>query len=232
MLLAEQVERGRSHVGEDAAVAQGADVCGHDERDGHVVYRHRVSDQEGLWGPPVIHAGRLYAMHRKELLAFDLVSRQVTWRAPISGRGYLRLGPQDTSLLFVDERQARLFSFDGRERAKTPLLGGDLDGNPTRIEPDGIYVCAHTKKTAYLLDASTLRPRWSFTNRDVESPCPSLFSATQVGLLDGKRSIVLDRATGRVLLNELGFLPNSDHIVADSDGVCLLERKGSVCFDR
>ncbi|HYJ09156.1 MAG TPA: PQQ-binding-like beta-propeller repeat protein, partial [Polyangiaceae bacterium] len=205
---------------------------GHDERDGHVVYRHRVSDQEGLWGPPVIHAGRLFAIHRKELIALDLLSRQIVWRNPISGRGYLRLGPQDASLLFVDEKQARLISFDGKDLAKSPLLGGDLDGNPTLIEPDGVYLCGHTKKTTHLLDSVTLRPRWSFTNRDNESSCPSLFSATQVALLDGKRTIVLDRATGKVLLNELGFLPNSDHIVADKGGVCLLERKGSFCLDR
>jgi hypothetical protein len=207
-------------------------LYGHDERDGHYVYRHRLSDQEGLWGLPVVTGGRVYSIHRKELIAFDLVTRQIVWRNPISGRGYLTLAYQDAHLLFVDQQQVRAISFDGKSLAQSPMLGGGLAGNPALPDADGIYVCGHTKNTSYLLDSVTLRPRWSFVNPSAESPCPSLFSATQVALLDGKRTIVLDRASGKVLLNELLFLPNTRHAAADGASVCLLERKGSLCFDR
>jgi outer membrane protein assembly factor BamB len=215
---------------------------GFDERDGHVVYQHRISDQEGMWSLPVIAAGRVYVIHKKELLAFDLVTRQVVWRAPISGRGFLALGPNAASLLFVDDKQARLFSLEGKPLAQSPHLGGDVDGNRPKVEPDGIYVCSHSRNAAHLLDPVTLRPRWSYSNTTGESPCPSLFSATQVALIDAAkgpgdiravaRTIVLHRATGKVLLNEQNFLPNSTHIAADAGGFCLLERKGSVCLDR
>jgi outer membrane protein assembly factor BamB len=216
-------------------------LYGHDERDGHLVYRQRLSDQEGLWGLPVVARGRVFAIHKQELLGVDLATRQVVWKTPLSGRGFLTLGPNDAYLLFVDDKQARAISFEGRSLASSPSLGGGLDDNPVLAEPDGVYLCGQYQKTTHRLDPVTLRPRWTFTNSGGEAPCPSLFSATQVATLDSKllgpysrapRTLVLDRATGKVLLDELNFLPLTRHAAADGASVCVLERKGSVCFER
>jgi hypothetical protein len=208
-------------------------LYGRDLRDGHLVYRYRFGDGEGLWGTPVFHAGRVHVIYKDELLALDLAQRSVVWRAPISGRGFLALGPNDAYLLFVDDGVARAISFDGKALARSPNIGPNLNNNPVLVEPDAVYVCSPLARNFYALDPSTLRPRWTYRNATPQAPCPALFSAQQVAAIDGRQEVlILERKGGRVLLNKPEALPPARHVASDASGICLMERKGSVCFDR
>jgi len=207
-------------------------LYGRDTRDGRLVYHFQYAYGEGAWGAPIFQGDRGYTLFRNELLGLELATRKIVFRTPISGRGFLTLGPNAQSLLFVDLNEARLFSLSGAPLATSPKLGGDLVHSPAPIKAEAIYVCASVKNTFHALDPKTLKPRWSFTNRTGESPCPKIFSAHQVAATDSHKSIVFDRQTGKVLLEQADLLPDSRYLSGDNSGVCLLQRKGSVCFDR
>jgi PQQ-like domain len=208
-------------------------LYGRDLRDGHLVYRYRFGDSEDLWGAPVFHAGRVHVIYKNELLALDLAQRALVWRAPISGRGFLTLGPNDAYLLFVDDGVARAISFDGKALARSPNLGPGLYNDPVLVESDAVYVCSPLARHFSALDPSTLQPRWTYRNARPQAPCPALFSAHQVAAIDGRKEVlILERKGGRVLLDEPEALPPARHVASDASGICLMERKGSVCFDR
>jgi outer membrane protein assembly factor BamB len=211
-------------------------LYGYDVNDGHLVYFHDFGLREGSWGVPVFHGGTAYINHRDLIVGLDLTTRQIVMRARVPGRGLLTLGPDDASLLFVDDKSARLISFEGKSLAQSPQLAGGLDDNPVVIEPDAIFLCGQYKLQTHALDRKTLKPRWTFTNKNGlgggQSLCPSLFSANQVATLDAKRTVILDRKNGKVLFDQLGALPNSRYMTADANGFCFHIRKGSACLDR
>ncbi len=195
-----------------------------------------------VWPPTALRPYPLPLLALPVLLAFRLGARETALATTmlcvlavtgtVEGFGPFEDSPLNTSLLFVDSKQVRLISFEGKALAASPALGGDLDHARALVEPDGVYVCGGTKKASHRLDSSTLRPRWSFINPQGEAPCPKLFSATQVALVDGHHSVILNRATGKVLLSELDFIPDTDHVVQDGNGFCFHRRNGSVCLDR
>lgn len=208
-------------------------IYGHDLRDGHLLYLHDFGLREGSWGLPVFHDGRAYIIHRESIVGLDLARRELVMRAKIPGRGLLTLGPDATSLLFVDDKSARLISFEGQQLAQSPQLAGGLDDNPVVIESDAIFLCGQYRLQVHALDRKTLKPRWTFTNKSGgQALCPSLFSAHQVAALDAKRTVILDRSNGKVLFDQLDALPNSRYMAADANGFCFHIRKGSACLDR
>jgi len=200
------------------------------------VYFHDFGLREGSWGVPVFHDGKAYINHRELIIGLDLTKRQIVMRTKVPGRGLLTLGPDDASLLFVDDKSARLISFEGKSLAQSPQLAGGLDDNPVVIEPDAIFLCGQYKLQTHALDRKTLKPRWTFTNKSGpgggQSLCPSLFSANQVATLDAKRTVILDRRNGKVLFDQLEALPNSRYLAPDANGYCFHIRKGSACLDR
>lgn len=211
-------------------------IYGHDLADGHLFYFHDFGLREGSWGAPVFKDGKAFINHRESIVGLDLNERELVMKAKVPGRGLLALGPDDASLLFVDDKSARLISFEGKSLAQSPQLAGGLDDNPVIIEPDAIFLCGQYRLQTHALDRKTLKPKWTFTNKNGpgggQSLCPSLFSATQVATLDAKRTVILDRKSGKVLFDQLEALPNSRYMAADPNGFCFHIRKGSACLDR
>ncbi len=211
-------------------------LYGYDLKDGHLVYFQDFGLREGSWGVPVFHEGIAYINHRELIVGLDLTKRQIVTRAKVPGARLAHARTDDASLLFVDDKSARLISFDGKSLAQRPAARRRLDDNPVIIEPDAIFLCGQYKLQTHALDRKTLKPKWTFTNKNGpgggQSLCPSLFSATQVATLDGKRTVILDRKNGKVLFDQLQAFPDSRYMAADANGYCFHIRKGSACLDK
>jgi hypothetical protein len=217
-------------------------LYGHDLRDGRLVFEHAVSDREGIWSEVVFDGDFAYLMYKNELLALQLSSRQVAWRVPISGRGFLTLGHDGKRLLFIDKTQVSAYSFAGKLIAKSPRLLGELDHNPPLVLPDAVFLCGDTKNAFYALDPNTLAIRFSLIEPPGDSPCPSYASKRQLALVDGKTAWILDRQSGKLLLKHHrkkrtsasdpeDVFPSSLFVAPTQRGACFMIRRGSVCYE-
>lgn len=232
-------------VGEHAGLVwyHTSDVLyGHDLRDGHLVFEHAISDREGMWSQIVFDGDFAYLMYKNELLALQLSSREIAWRAPISGRGFLTLGHDRKRLLFIDKTSVSAYSLAGKLIAKSPKLLNDLDHNPPLLLPDAVFLCGDTKNAFYALDPETLAIRFSMIEPPGDSPCPSYASKRQLALVDGKTAWVLDRQTGKVLLKHArkkrtsaddpeDVFPSALHVAPSGRGACFMIRRGGVCYE-
>lgn len=217
-------------------------LYGHDLRDGHLVFEHTVSTREGLWSEVVFAGDFAYMLDKNELLALQLGSRRIAWRVPISERGFLTLGHDQKRLLFVDKTSVSAYSFAGKLIAKSARLLGDLNHNPPLVLPDAVFLCGDTKNAFYALDPNTLAVRFSLVEPPGDSPCPSYASKRQLALVDGNTAWILDRQSGKLLLNHKrkkrtsasdpeDVFPSSLFVAPSTRGACFMTRRGSVCYE-